>query len=84
MKIHELVDGVQTKADLVRFIRDLAQDLEARPAEWENHNLERYLAALARWLEDCDGYYQNQARDVPAAPSWKNVAEMLIAAKTYE
>ncbi|MGT2436534.1 DUF7660 family protein [Bradyrhizobium betae] len=33
---------------------------------------------------DMDGYYQNDRRPVPATPDWRNIAEMLLAAKVYE
>ena len=84
MKPHEQVDEIKTKADFVEFVRALGADLQANPEAWENATLDRYLSALASWLEDSDGYYQNQGRAVPTSPSWKNVAEMLMAAKTYE
>lgn len=84
MKIHEMVNEVKSKTDLVRFIRSLAADLAAHPEEWENDSLEKYLAALGNWLADSDGYYLNRGLDVPSDPGWKNFAEMLIAAKMYE
>lgn len=59
-------------------------DLQAKPATWENATLDRYLSALERWLEDADGYYRNQGRNVPSNPTWRDVAEMLIAATMYE
>lgn len=84
MELHDLVNSVKQKEDLVRFIHELAQDRRSRPQEWENDSLERYLSALANWLADSDAYYRNQGREIPLAPTWKNVAEMLIAAKIYE
>jgi hypothetical protein len=84
MKLHERIDGISTKADLVEFIAALEDDLRENSGSWENASLEEFLAALGRWLEDSDGYYQNQGREVPASPSWRDVAEMLIAAKMYE
>ena len=66
------------------FIEALRANLLSNPQEWENTTLDRYLAALSRWLEDCAGYYKGTGQSVPATPSWKNVAEMLIAAKVYE
>jgi hypothetical protein len=68
----------------VVFLEALAQDLKSRPAEWENNTLERYIEALARWVADSGGYYRGQGLDVPVSPTWKNVAEMLLAAKMYE
>jgi hypothetical protein len=85
MKLHERVNHVRSKADLVEFVRVLAEGLTTTNREdWENPTLETYLAALARWLEDSDGYYRNQGRPVPAEPSWRDVADMLMAAKMYE
>jgi hypothetical protein len=84
MEIHEMVDGIQSKADLVAFVHALTRDLQSRRADWENDTLERYLSALARWLEDSDGYYRNQGREIPVTPTWRNFADMLIAAKMYE
>lgn len=84
MELHERVAGIKSKTDLVEFVEALAKDLRANPTAWENATLERYLAALASWLEDSDGYYRNQSRPIPVTPSWRDVAEMLIAAKMYE
>ena len=84
MELNEQVNRIQSKADLVEFIEILNQDLKLNPTEWENHTLERYLSALASWLEDSDGFYKNHNRPIPVSPSWKNIAEMLIAAKMYE
>lgn len=84
MKLHERVEEIQTKVDLIEFIEELIADLEQNSSVWENSTLEDYLCALARWIEDSDGYYRNQNRPVPESPSWRNVAEMLIAAKMYE
>jgi hypothetical protein len=84
MEPHERVAGIKSKADLVEFVRALGDDLRERPEAWENATLERYLSALASWLEDSDGYYQNQGRPVPESPSWRDVADMLMAAKMYE
>jgi hypothetical protein len=84
MKSHEMVEGIGSKADLVKFIEALAGDLQAHPEGWENASLERYLNALASWLEDSDGYYRNRGLQPPTSPTWKTVAEMLIAAKMYE
>jgi hypothetical protein len=84
MKLHERVGQIATKAELVEFVRALAEDLTANRERWENPTLDRYLDALAAWLEDSDGYYRNQGRPVPAEPSWRDVADMLMAASIYE
>jgi hypothetical protein len=84
MKPHERVAEIKSKAELIAFVRALEADLRAKPDTWENVTLDQYLSALANWLEDSDGYYQNQGRAPPTTLSWKDVADMLIAAKTYE
>jgi DNA polymerase III delta prime subunit len=62
----------------------LRQDLSAHPEEWENKTLGDFLDALSAWVEDMDGYYQNNSRAMPESLDWKNIAEMLLAAKYYE
>ena len=51
------LEDIQTREDLVAFVRALLADLveNADKAEWENPTLERYLEALAAWTEDLDG-----------------------------
>ena len=84
MTLRQMVDRIQSKQDLIGFVEALVDDLRSRPADWENHTLDAFLSALASWLTDSDGYYRNHGIDVPATLSWKNIAEMLIAAKMYE
>lgn len=84
MGLDEQIAAIETKADLVAFIQALGRDLKTNSKEWENATLARYLTALASWVEDSDGYYRNHGMDPPRAPSWRNVAEMLVAAKMYE
>lgn len=84
MKPHEMVDRIQSKADLVEFIEALVADFRAHPENWENDSLERYLSALGNWLSDSDGYCRSRGLEAPVTPTWKNVADMLIAAKMYE
>jgi hypothetical protein len=84
MELHETVANITSKTELAGFVRALRDDLRRAPEEWENGTLDRYLNALAGWIEDCDGYYENQGRPVPTTPTWRDVADMLIAAKMYE
>lgn len=89
MELTQMADSVDSKARLAAFVHALAQDLHARPQEWENTTLEMYLDALAGWLEvsdlevsDHEGADKAQAR--AHSPRWQDMAHMLIAAKTYE
>jgi hypothetical protein len=59
VNLHEQVDLVKSKADLVAFVRALLSELDTNGANWENATLPTYLEALAGWIEDSDGYYRN-------------------------
>jgi hypothetical protein len=84
MNLGNLAESVSSRDDFAAFVDALRSDLSTHPAEWENQTLERFLEALSAWVRDMDGYYQNHRRPVPATPDWRNVAEMLLAAKIYE
>ena len=84
MELDVLVNGVQSRHDLVAFIDALRGDLAANDSAWENPTLDRYLAALAAWTNDMDGYFHNQGQDVPPEPTWQLIAAMLYAAHLYE
>ncbi|WP_016756316.1 hypothetical protein [Leptospira santarosai] len=80
----EKINSISGKDDFVEFIYKLSNDFKDNHSEWTNQDIESFLEALARWVEDSDGYYQNIGIVPPKIPDWKNVAEMLIAAKYYE
>ena len=83
-QLHEQVEEIATREDLVAFIEALRRDLDADPTQWKNPSLERFLGALASRIEDMDGFYRNQGRAIPKTPTWKTVGEMLAAARVYE
>ena len=68
---------MKTREDTVTTIRSLLSELKEKPDSWENPSLERYLDAMAAWLED-SGRKSNQP------PSWDLIIDMLKAAKIYE
>ncbi len=80
----DMVDGVGSKQEFVAFIREMNDDLRRCPDQWENPTLDRYLEAMAAWVEDMDGYYLNRGEAVPQQPTWKVLADILMAAKMYE
>jgi hypothetical protein len=80
----EVADKVQTREDFIAFVRALLADHRQNADAWENRFLETYLEALAGWTEDMEGYHRNRNEATPAQPSWRNLAEMLLAARTYE
>ena len=84
MNLNKQVDSIQSREDFISFVRALLEDLKEDPNDWENPSLENYLKAVAAWVEDMDGYYQNQGKPVAKNPDWKMLGEILLAAKFYE
>ena len=83
--MHELVETIETRQDLARFIEALLLDLKDNSEAWENPELERYLDALAAWTANMDGYFRNVlGQPAPEQPSWKVFGYMLLAARIYE
>lgn len=76
--------NVSTRDELVAFAKSLAADFRENPDAWENTTVDAYLEAFAAWVEDMDGFYLNQGESIPESPSWRVVADMLMAAKMYE
>ncbi len=68
---------MKTRDDAVQAIHQLLADLKENPDSWENPTLERFLEAMAAWLEDSGKKHSEP-------PSWDLIAEMLQAAKIYE
>lgn len=65
------------RADAVKAIGELLDDLRKNPNAWENPTLDRYLEAMQAWLED-----SGRQQDEP--PSWDLIVRMLKAARIYE
>lgn len=68
---------MKTREDAVKTLEILIEDFRNHPDDWENSTLERYLEAMAAWLNSA------RLREVEA-PSWELFCEALEAAKIYE
>lgn len=77
-------DEVCTRDDFVRFLTALARSRREEPEAWENDTVEALLDAMAAWVEDMDGYFENIGQAVPEQPSWRFVVQMLLAARVYQ
>lgn len=84
MDLINKLNAVGDRPSLAIFLELLAKDLKQNPTKWNNSDLESFLKAFSRWLVDCEGFYANNNRSVPVQPSWKDVGEMLMAARVYE
>lgn len=77
-------EDVATPADAVQFILSLRQELLEHPERWENDTLDRFLEAMAAWLNHAPGWFNNQGKTESPSPDWQYVAHMLAAATMYE
>jgi len=84
MNLNEQVDSIRSREDFVLFVRSLLRDFEDNPNNWQNDDLKSYLDAIAAWVDDMDGFYQNQGEPVPLQLDWKVLGQILLAAKFYE
>jgi hypothetical protein len=84
MYLDNEVDNVQTREDLARFLNLLLEDLMSPNSEWENPTLDSYLEALAAVVDGLDARFANLGMKLPDEPSWQLVADVLLAARTYE
>ncbi|MFM2333025.1 MAG: hypothetical protein RIQ74_1868 [Pseudomonadota bacterium] len=83
--LSQSIDAISNHTELAVFIKKLHQNFIDDPKNWENINLADFLAALATWTEDIDGYYKNTDQSERLdQPDWKTFAEMLMAARIYE
>jgi hypothetical protein len=82
--LHEQLRFVESRQSLAAFVRMLHREMRDNPAQFENSDLKSYLAAMAAWIDDMDGYYANRGEDMPAQLTWRTFAEVLIAAAIYE
>jgi len=84
MELMEQVKKIKTRDDFVVFMQNLLRDLRECPERWENANLEAYLEAIAAWVQEMDGYYLNRGEHVPKHLTWRDLGEILLAARIYE
>jgi hypothetical protein len=75
---------VQTADDLSALVAMLAEDLVINPDGWENDTLERFLSAMAAWIQSMDSYARNTGDVDVMAPSWNTFAKILLASRVYE
>ncbi|WP_289136480.1 hypothetical protein [uncultured Brevibacillus sp.] len=79
MDLFEKCNNVDSKNDLIQFIKALRHDLLVNPDEWENQTLDGFLEAMESWMEDTMdiGFLAEQ-------PEWKSFAAILYMGKIYE
>ena len=76
--------AVHSKADFINFLKELSKNYKNSPDEWETKKLGSFFEAMAGWVGDMEGYYQNNHLKEPADINWGFIANMFLAAKIYE
>lgn len=84
MHLHESINTIQTKEEFIEFLSLMIKDKEISSEEWENKSITEYLAGMASWVEDMDGYYNNMNLQMPRDIDWKFIATLLYVGKIYE
>jgi hypothetical protein len=78
-------EEVTTREQFASFIEALRTDLLENESAWENPTLERFLEALASYVQDIPGYIKNTRSAVdPEVPSWQLFAVAFHGARIYE
>jgi len=84
MKIWEQLEQVNSKQGLVDFVSALSADLRVNKDEWSNAQLEHYLEAIEALIRSRNGEYSPDGKVDTNALSWREIAETLFYAHTYD
>ena len=84
MTLEERARAVRTRDDVVAFLAALMDDYRANGASWTNGDLLSFLAAMAAWSEDMEGFYENRGEDPASGSPWRVLVDILMAARVYE
>lgn len=80
----EQIEAMKTREDFIGFITSMSKRFTEAPGEWTNKDLASFLEAMAAWTADMDGYYTSRGETPPEQPSWKTLADIMMAATMYE
>jgi len=84
MNIYTEIKNVKTKEEFLGFLEMLANDRRSSAEEWKNKSIEDYLLSIQSWIEDMDGYYENNNLEVPQNIDWNFIANIFYVGKIYE
>lgn len=80
--IVKMVGSVHDQESLARLLEVLSDQVKATSPELSASD---FIATMAAWVEDMDGYYQNTGKAYKEnSVSWGVIAEILVAASVYE
>ena len=77
-------EWIKTKSDFVEFMNLIVDDYNENGKSWENKNLQDFIAAMAVYSNDVDGFYKNDKLGNPEIPTWKIFADIIMGSRIYE
>lgn len=81
----QMAERVADRNGFATFTEELADNLRSHPEEWDNAQLSEFLMALAAYTRDMPGFQANLGgKSDSISPSWRTIAEILLAARVYE
>lgn len=81
--IDKSYERIETKEQFLDLIFKLLDENDA--IEWKNDTSYSFLQAMAAWLVDADGFYENMKIEMDTSKiSWQLIADALQAAIFYE
>ena len=83
MNMQNRIKEIGSREDLAKFVEEMSATLRSGQ-QWENRDLKSFLEAMAAWIGDMDGYFENQGEVCPKEPSWQTFAQILAASTVYE
>ncbi|ROP59943.1 hypothetical protein EDF81_2766 [Enterobacter sp. BIGb0383] len=77
-------NSASTKDELIKLIYSLVSEIKSNPNKWESNDLPSFLEAMASWMEDMEGFYENMNKPYPDDVNWSVLGDILMAARVYE
>lgn len=84
MDIFSRINNIKSKEELIDFLDFLSKDRHNKKDEWENNTIEDYLASISSWIEDMEGYNNNNNLPIPNDENWSFIATLFYVGKIYE
>ncbi|MDQ0271327.1 DUF7660 family protein [Cytobacillus purgationiresistens] len=84
MELYKELQQVNNKEQFTQFISSLTTDFKLKPDEWENNDIESFLQGVKSWVEDMEGYYENNNLPIPKDIDWNYIATIFYVGKLYE
>ena len=84
MSIYTEIANVKTKDKLVKFLEILANDKKENAEQRKNKSIEDYLLSIQSWIEDMEGYYENNNLEITQNIDCNFITTIFHIGKIYE